>query len=449
MPYGAPFANGPGDGHRRGIQILAAATLFVAILAIAATAFVLVAGRADGGTPRVILSVAEPTRAPPPPFAAPEQPAAENLGTQESAPAASDESAAGMGDSSTTAPVASDSEGSDGTAASPGETGEALEGTEATPADSAQKAPAPTAANPASGGESAPADAVALAVPGAGSVPDAAASVDALPAAPDPALVAYGKHGPLPVIAPDGRRPLDVYARPFDRQDKRPRIAIIVGGLGLSRATTEAAIAMLPAAVTLSFTPYAKDLQRYLNSARAAGHEVILELPMEPFDYPHNDPGPFTLLTQVAFEENEDKLEWLMSRFTGYAGVVNDQGEKMLSAGEDLKPVLKDIDDRGLYFLDRGTAKNSAVAETARALGLPFAIGSGPIDAQASRDEIESRLQRLEDIARQKGSAIGSGFNYPVTIERVRDWSETLDKKGLVLAPVSAVLATPKASGAT
>jgi polysaccharide deacetylase 2 family uncharacterized protein YibQ len=121
----------------------------------------------------------------------------------------------------------------------------------------------------------------------------------------------------------------------------------------------------------------------------------------------------------------------------------------MLSTGEDLKPVLKDIGDRGLYFLDRGTAKNSAVAEVARALGLPFATGSGPIDAQASREEIELRLQRLEEIARQKGAAIGTGFNYPVTIERVRDWSETLDKKGLVLAPVSAVLANPKASGAT
>lgn len=424
-----PQVNGGRRSLRRGARLFAAAVLFVFLASSAAALFVLFAGRADGGTPRIVLTLTGPERAGSPlDEAVEERPPGSTLdGLEDSAP-----------DDATRAPPSIESGPLEDVAGLPGDSSDAAEGGDE--------------ALPAAGDAETPADELALSMP-PGSLPEAGdevtAPVDSLSPAPDPALVAYGRHGPLPVIAPDGRRALNVYARPFNRKDKRPRLAIIVGGLGLSRATTEAAIAMLPPAVTLSFTPYAKDLQNYLNAARAAGHEVVLELPMEPFDYPHNDPGPFTLLTQTALEENEDKLEWLMSRFTGYAGVVNDQGEKLLSTAKDLKPVLKIMSDRGLYFLDRGTTQNSVVSDIARAVGLPFATAVGPIDTETSREDIERRLENLERVARENGSAIGTGFNYPVTIERVRDWAETLERRGYVLAPVSALLKNPKASGAS
>lgn len=274
--------------------------------------------------------------------------------------------------------------------------------------------------------------------------PIVAASPDALQPVPDPALVFYGRHGPLPVVAPDGRMARKVYARPFDASDPRPRVAVIVGGLGLSRSMTELAIKALPGAVTLAFTPYAKDLQLLINAARAQGHEVMLELPMEPFDYPHNDPGPYTLLTQADVDENLDKLDWIMSRFTGYAGVISDQGEKMLGSMEDLRPVLAKLNERGLYFVDPAQAKRSMAGRLAHELGLAWALSTGPVDQPASRNGIELRLLQMEETARGKGSALASGFAYPTTIDQIKDWSKTLEAKGLVLAPVSAVVATPQ-----
>lgn len=274
--------------------------------------------------------------------------------------------------------------------------------------------------------------------------PIVAASPDALAPVPDPALVFYGRHGPLPVVAPDGRMARKVYARPFDAGDPRPRVAVIVGGLGLSRSMTELAIKALPGAVTLAFTPYAKDLQLLINAARAAGHEVMLELPMEPFDYPHNDPGPYTLLTQADVDENLDKLDWIMSRFTGYAGVISDQGEKMLGSMEDLRPILAKLNERGLYFVDPAQAKRSMAGRLAHELGLAWALSTGPIDQPASRNGIELRLLQMEETARGKGAALASGFAYPTTIDQIKDWAKTLDAKGLVLAPVSAVVATPQ-----
>ncbi|MDP1340887.1 divergent polysaccharide deacetylase family protein, partial [Klebsiella variicola] len=77
---------------------------------------------------------------------------------------------------------------------------------------------------------------------------------------------------------------------------------------------TAHAIETLPPEVTLSFAPYGPRLQEWIDKAREAGHEVLLELPMEPFGYPQNDPGPHTLLTGGNTAENISRLEWLMSR---------------------------------------------------------------------------------------------------------------------------------------
>ena len=116
-----------------------------------------------------------------------------------------------------------------------------------------------------------------------------------LAASPIAGLSQPGPSGPLPMIATDGRVPAQAYARPF-RPNGKPRVAVIVGGLGLNAVTTRAAIERLPAEVTLSFVPYADGLQGWIDLARAQGHEVMIEIPMEPTGYPENDPGPYTLL---------------------------------------------------------------------------------------------------------------------------------------------------------
>ena len=84
--------------------------------------------------------------------------------------------------------------------------------------------------------------------------------------------------------------------------------------MGLNRTVTQAAIDELPPEVALSFAPYTEDLQAWIDRARAAGHEVLIEAPMEPFDYPNNDPGPHTLLADGAAEENGRRLAWLLSQ---------------------------------------------------------------------------------------------------------------------------------------
>ena len=261
----------------------------------------------------------------------------------------------------------------------------------------------------------------------------------AVPHGPDPALIEHGRQGPLPMIGPDGRQPWQTYARPFDDKDKRPRIAVVITDLGLSGAATETAIQQLPGSVTLSFSPYAKGLDQWANLARAAGHEVLLDLPMEPLDYPEQDPGPYTLLTSLDPKQNLFKMQWLLSRATGYVGVTNHMGSRFTTSGPDLKPVLEQIKARGLLFLDSRSSEQSIAAKLAKETGMAWAINSRFIDPTASRDAIDNQLAEIQKIAKKTGYAVAMGSAYPVTIERVAAWIPKAEAAGFAIAPVTAI----------
>lgn len=265
-------------------------------------------------------------------------------------------------------------------------------------------------------------------------------TVDGPAPVPDQGLIERTAEGLLPKIGADGRKPWQVYGRPFDPNDKRPRIALIIGGLGQSSAATEAAIQRLPGAVTLAYTAYARNLPQWVDLSRAAGHEVLLTVPMEPVGYPANDPGPHTLLVSLPEAENRARLTWLMSRFAGYSGVVNLMGSRFTNEAGPLKPVLDELNKRGLLFVDSRSSLSSVAGKMAGEIKLPRAVNNRFIDTKAARADIDKRLEELEQIARSEGVAVGIGAPYPVTIERVAQWVQQLEAKGIALAPISAVV---------
>lgn len=260
----------------------------------------------------------------------------------------------------------------------------------------------------------------------------------ALPRAPIAGYFERTAAGDLPKTGPDGRTPAEAYARPFTAIPGTPRVSLIVGGLGMTQKHTLAAINELPPEVTLSFVPYANDLQGWINRARAAGHEVLLELPMEAYDYPNVDSGPQTLLTSAKPEENLRRLNILMGKATGYFGVTNYQGARFATDAAAATPVMKALKDRGLLFLHDGAAARSVLPQAANQTGLDFTVADRIVDAELSADAIDRELLALEALAIQNGKAIGVGFAYPVTIEQFRIWAEGLKAKGYQLAPASA-----------
>lgn len=265
--------------------------------------------------------------------------------------------------------------------------------------------------------------------PGAGELKPAAGP---LPTAPIAGLYAPGPGGPLPIIATDGRTPFEAYKRPFV-SNGRPKIALIIGGLGLNARATRQAIETLPPEITLSFAPYAEGLQGWIDEARAHGHEVLLETPMEPLDYPDNDPGPYTLMANASPPEIVTKLEWVLSRATGYFGLTNYLGSKFLASDAAYKAFATAAAGRGLGFIDDGTAALKSGGD------LPRASAERVIDDTLNPSAIDQQLLALESGAMQRGQALGDGFAYPVTLDKVARWAASLSDRGFQLAPASAL----------
>jgi len=259
----------------------------------------------------------------------------------------------------------------------------------------------------------------------------------------DPGLIESTPSGPLPRIADDGRSPMTAYAPPAPNV-QGPKIAIVVTGLGVSAKATQAAIDKLPAAVTLAFLPYADDVQRWVGEARKRGHEVLLEVPMEPYDFPDSDPGPHTLRAGNGDDSNIDRLTWSLTRFSGYAGVMNLLGGRFMADPNALEPVMTFLARRGLLFFDAGPAARSAAPDVAKRTGAPFVQSAANVDAIQTGMEIDQRLSELEARARLNGSAAGTAFVYPVTIDRLSAWAQGLSGRGFVLVPASAIVPADK-----
>ncbi|WP_313606290.1 divergent polysaccharide deacetylase family protein [Rhizobium sp.] len=256
---------------------------------------------------------------------------------------------------------------------------------------------------------------------------------------PNPDLVEETENGKLPIIGADGLRPMDQYARPWSGE-RGARVAIVISGLGLSQTGSQKAVQQLPAGVTLAFAASGNSLQRWMQEARRKGHEILLQVPFEPFDYPANDPGPGTLLTASSAKDNIVRLHQAMARVTNYTGIVNYQGARYLSDEKALRPVLQDVAKRGLLFLDDGTSSLSKTNSVSDAVKLPHAFADVVLDGQVQTQAILRKLDELGRIADRQGTAIGVAAAYDESIDAVRKWAEEATQRGIEIVGVSAIV---------
>ena len=263
----------------------------------------------------------------------------------------------------------------------------------------------------------------------------------------EPRLAEMTANGPIPKVGPDGARPADVYAHaPNPPVPSGPRIAIVLSGLGIGANATTEALTKLPAAVTFAFSPYGSDVDRLVSRARGEGHEILIQVPMEPLDYPDNDPGPRTLLTSIGAEQNLDRLHWFMSRCQGYVGIASYMGARFTANEPAIGPVLGDIAKRGLIYFDDGTSPRSLAIQLSGANNGAFAKAQVVLDAVPIATEIDSALSRLETLARGGGVGIGVASVLPVSIDRIAQWVKAAETRGFVLVPISVVASRPKSS---
>ncbi len=253
---------------------------------------------------------------------------------------------------------------------------------------------------------------------------------------PDPSIIEKSAFGQIPKISSSGERPMDIYARKI-APTASIRIAIVIGGLGLSQSGSKSAIERLPADVTLAFAPYGNSIRRWMQKARNDGHELLMQVPMEPIGYPQINPGKNTLHTATTPEENIKSLHWTMGRMTNYVGMMNYLGAKLNADPDALYAPLSEIANRGLLYLDDGSAFSSTAGKVAKQVSLPFVQGNIIIDDGRTARDIDKNLAALEKLARRNGKAVGIASAFPLSVRQITSWIKKARKRGIEFVPIS------------
>lgn len=244
--------------------------------------------------------------------------------------------------------------------------------------------------------------------------------------------------GTLPIIAKDGTKPWEYYAKPYKPGSNNHLVAIVITGLGQSKNATLAAI-KLPENITLSFSPYPKDAGTWSNSARASGHEVMLDMPLEPSNYPATDPGPHGLFAGKSSDKNAANLQWLMARTQGYIGFAAASNEVYSQNDDNFKNTLELLNLRGLMLVLPHAPARKETSQIITASKLPTTTADIMLDEELTPEGIQTRLSALEKTATRRGYAVAYTHAVPLVIQQLAAWSEKLETRGYSLAPVSYV----------
>lgn len=246
--------------------------------------------------------------------------------------------------------------------------------------------------------------------------------------------------GNLPMIAADGTRPWRYYAKPYALKGSNPMIAIIVKGLGQSREVTEAAI-KLPEPFSLSFSPYAKDVTTWAVAARAVGHEILTDLPLEPTNYPAIDPGPYALMLGKSIEDNARNLQWLLGRMQGYIGFTLPVNEAFSTKDDTYRHTLELIASRGLMLMIPLEPVRKETKKILTETRIAYLMGDSVIDEELSEAGVAGHLSTLEKLATKRGFAVGYAHATPFSVAQLNAWAKTLDERGYTLVPISYITA--------
>lgn len=260
---------------------------------------------------------------------------------------------------------------------------------------------------------------------------------DPLAPAPDKSLLDEATG--LPIVSMNDRKPWSTYARPYDHNDGRPQIAVVIADLGKAQPISQSAITDLPGPVTLSFSNYSAELDAWMERARGTGHEVLLAIPMEPLEYPSNDPGPNTLLTHNSTDDNTKLLLTHLGSGKSYVGITSTSGSRMNTMQDKLKPLLQELKTRGLLWFDANLAPLTASDAVADEIKLPYVKGDLHIHEDMGSRAIGQVFDDAEAGAIKSGRTVIVVKATPLSISMLRNWTMSLPSKHISLAPLSSL----------
>jgi hypothetical protein len=215
-----------------------------------------------------------------------------------------------------------------------------------------------------------------------------------------------------------------------------PNIAIIITDLGLSKATTKEAL-KLPGDITLSFSPYGSDLNEWMQHARELGFDVMLNMAMEPADYPLSDPGPLALLTQASKSENLVQMDHIFGLVEKYEGLMAPVNERFTHNENSVFPILEALKEKEVLFVYQAKPGNDHLPRLAETARLDYLDYDMIIDENLSPEALDEQLALLESRAKAEGTVLAVGRPYPLTVNRLKSWVKEVESRGVHVIPIT------------
>jgi hypothetical protein len=198
----------------------------------------------------------------------------------------------------------------------------------------------------------------------------------------------------------------------------KSRIAIIIDDMGMQHHIDEQLLA-LELNLTFAFLPYGPHTREIEERAWAAGHDVLVHMPMEPKD-PRWDPGPDALYVSDSYARLSEAVEKNLARVPHAVGVNNHMGSLFTGDRLAMHQFLDLIRQRGMFFIDSGTSVESIGLREAREMGIKSARRHVFLDNAQNLKDICRRLQELVGVARDQGWAVGIGHANAATVDALR-----------------------------
>jgi polysaccharide deacetylase 2 family uncharacterized protein YibQ len=234
---------------------------------------------------------------------------------------------------------------------------------------------------------------------------------------------------------------LDFRAKPLAHEDSsKSKIVVIINDLGLSKSYTLDALE-LPSNITLGFSPYASSLAEWADQANAKGFEILVGLPMQPTDYPVNDPGPHALLHNLAVGENLSRLDWVLARSDKFAGIYSYPNESFSSYRTNILPVLDELKNKDFFLIYGNKQNEPQLNSLSESTGLELKTVNVLLDEEPSEEKLKEGFLKLEGAAYNNGYAIGYLNAYPISIKVLKEWLATIDSSKLAVVPASNLFA--------
>ena len=218
---------------------------------------------------------------------------------------------------------------------------------------------------------------------------------------------------------------------------REPVIAIVIDDMGVSHRRT-ANISSLDYPLTSSFLTYASNLRPQIAAAERAGHEIIAHLPMEPKDSMNVSPDVLTV--KMNEKQVAEGLNGMLDKFPGIAGVNNHMGSRFTEDAERMDVVMKELEKRGLFFLDSKTTPHSAGEKAAKDNRVRYVSRNVFLDNEDKFDYVMRQLRQTEAIARKNGYAVAIGHPKEQTYNALKVWLPTLKSRNLRLVHLSEIV---------